>query len=125
MAYDPTTMMSPAKAKLVSIDSAGSDAFAWTGLPARIKVTRFLVHNPSTSLSVSVATLGLRDAAAGAGNIIVTPALLTALSSVAKNLDMVMALTDVVTTGALYARNVLAHGAPATVDILLEYLDLT
>lgn len=125
MAYDPLMYGQAVKAKTINLNSANTDAASWTGLPSRLKVVRFSVHNASTSLAASAATLGLRDASGGGGNVIVTAAVMTTLSAGTKTVDMTIALGDVIVAGALYARLVLAHGSAATADVYLEYIDLT
>lgn len=123
MSHDPVVQRF--KFKTISLNSANADLVSLTGLPTRLRVARLMVHNVSTSLAASLATVGLRDAAAGAGNVIVTAATLTTLTGATKNVDMTLALTDVITTGGLYVRSVVAHGSAATADVLLEFFDLT
>jgi len=103
----------------VNLNSAGSD----TAIPiaaSKYIVRRVVVTNASTSLAVSAATLGLFTGAGGTGTTVVTPAILTALTSATKFLDQTLALTaDTLTAATLFIRNVLAHGSSATVDVAI------
>lgn len=105
--------------KGVNLNSAGSDNAVSIGAEKYI-VRKLIVTNPSTSLAISIATLGLFTAAAGGGTTVVAAATLTALTAASKFVDMTLALTtDSLTAATLYIRNVLAHGSAATVDIYI------
>lgn len=106
--------------KSVNLNSAGSDNLM-TIPYAKYIVRRVTVTNASTSLAASSATLGVFTSTGGGGTTVVTAATLTALSAASKFVDMTVALSaDTTTSSTLYARNVIAHGSAATVDVHLD-----
>jgi hypothetical protein len=107
------------RVKGMNINSAGSDNSIPIGVPKYI-VRRVIITNASTSLAVSVATIGVFTAASGGGTTIVTGATITGLTGATKFVDMTIAVnTDTVTAQTLFIRNILAHGSAATVDVYL------
>lgn len=103
----------------VNINNAGSDNIL--DIPfSKYIIRRVIVTNASTSLALSLATIGIFTDSGGNGTTVVTPAILTTLSSSSKFVDMSVAVaTDTLTPGQLFIRNVLAHGSPATVDVFI------
>lgn len=103
----------------VSINAAGTDVSV--SVRAGLYIVRHVViTNPSTSLGISLATLGVFTAASGGGTVVVAPAILTGLTTASKFADMTLALTSSTLTAAtLFLRNVIAHGSAATVDVYL------
>jgi hypothetical protein len=97
---------------------------------ARFQVTGMKISNASTTLAGSSATLGLYTAPAAGGTALVTPAVMTGLTSA----DIVQSSTlasTALTTGTvgtngnagmnfLYIRNAVTHGAAATVTVEIE-----
>lgn len=103
----------------VNINAAGTDVSLAVRASLYI-VRRVVITNPSTSLGISLATLGVFTAASGGGTVVVTPALLTGLTAASKFADMSLALTaNTLTASTLFLRNVIAHGSAATVDVYL------
>lgn len=105
--------------KGMNINSAGSDNEV--AIPyGKYVVRKIVVTNASTSLAVSIATVGVYTAAAAGGTTVVTAATITALSASSKFVDMTIAVVaDAVTASLLFVRNVLAHGVVATVDVYI------
>lgn len=104
-------------AKSVNINSAGTDTTAAIGA-TKYAVRRVVVTNASTSLGLSLATIGVYTGAGASGSTVVAPAVLTTLSSSSKYVDMSIALSsDTLASTPLYIRNVIAHGSAATVDV--------
>lgn len=105
--------------KAINLNSAGSDN-AITIPFSNYIIRKVTLINPSTSLGISVATLGLFTSTSGGGTTVVTAATMVALTGATKYIDSTLALTtDSLTAGTLYARNVLAHGSAATVDMYI------
>lgn len=101
---------------LISINAGNTDIEIKIG-PGKYILRRFIVTDASTSLAISIATLGLYTAAAAGGVTLVTPAVLTTLTAATKFVDMSLALTtDYLTASSLFIRNVTAHGSAATVS---------
>ncbi len=108
----------------VSLNAATTDVGTFTGLPAKYRVSRLTGYDTSTSLTL--ATLDLRTAAAGAGTAVVAAFALAGLTAAAKFVDCTLAVTaDYQTAATLYLRNVTPQGGAATASFLLEIQDLT
>lgn len=103
----------------VNLNSAGSDnAIVLPAGIAKWGLVRLRVYDASTSLAVSVATLGLYTGAGGTGTALVAPATLTSLTSATKFVDMTLSVTaDYQTATTIYVRNVIAHGSAATCGV--------
>ncbi len=69
--------------------------------------------------------VALRSAAAGGGDAIVAPVALSALSGLDQIQYHTLALTNQRTEGTLYVRVTTPAGVSATVDFLLEVMDLS
>jgi len=121
---DGTTAGAPGSVllgKVVSanLNSAGSDNAVAVPFSKYI-IRKVVVTNVSTSLAISVATVGVYTSSGGGGSTVVTAATLTALTGSTKFVDMTIALSaDSTTASTLYVRNVLANGAPATADVYI------
>lgn len=108
----------------VNLNQTATDLGSFTGLPASYVVRRLTALNGSTSLTL--ATLDLRTAAAGAGTAIAATAALAAITGAAIAADVTLAITTgIQTASSLVARVVTGQGAPATCDLILEIADLT
>lgn len=109
----------------VNINSAGSDNAIAVPYPKYI-IRRVTIYDASTSLAVSVATVGLFTGAGGTGTTLVTPATMTTLTASTIFVDSTLAVTNSYQTAQpLYVRNVLAHGSAATVSVKLEIQPLS
>jgi hypothetical protein len=109
--------------KLISANSAATDVGSFVGLPTKYRINKLTIFDASTSLTL--ATVDLRDAAAGAGNAIVAAQALAALTAANLFLDATLAITSQQSAATLFLRNVTAQGAPATISAVLNYTDLT
>lgn len=108
----------------VNVNSANTDVGTFTGLPSKYLVLS--LRGFDASVSLTTATLDLRTASGGGGTAIVSAQALSALTAAAKVAALTLAVTaDYQTAATLYARNVTAQGAAATLSLLLEFLDLT
>lgn len=107
----------------VNLNSAGSDnAIALPPGVSKWAPSRLRIYDASTSLGASLATLGLYTGAGGTGTTLVTPALLTSLTSATTFLDMTLAVTSAYQTATtIYLRNVIAHGGAATCNAVLYW----
>ena len=86
------------------------------------------VFDASTSLAISLATIGLYSGPGATGSAIAALALVTGLTGAAKTVDMTLASiagSDCQTGSAIYVRCGVAHGSAATVTVVLEIEDLT
>jgi len=83
------------------------------------RVTGFLVYNPSGT--PVLAQLSLRNAAAGAGDLLVAAAVLTALDTAAKILSMTVADGGKQTAANLYANLTVANVGAVTVSVKVLY----
>lgn len=111
----------------VSINASATDVGVIYGLPGKWRVRKFTAYDASTSLAVSIATLGLYTGAGGTGTVLAALAAMTALSGVSKCWDFSLAAgasSDYQTGGALYIRCGVAHGSAATVTVILEIEEL-
>ena len=98
----------------VNLNQAATDLGSFTGLPSSYRVTRLTALNASTSLTL--ATLDLRTAAAGAGSAIVAAQALAALTGAGLLLDATLALTTTIHTASRWLRVSLPHrGVPLRV----------
>ncbi len=114
------------KRTAVTIASANTDVATFTGLPSKYLVTGFRVYDTSTSLALSIATVGLCTASGGGGTVMVSPAVLTSLASPDDTFSMAIILPNAYQIApVLYVRNVVSHGSAATVTFQLEILDLS
>ncbi len=108
----------------VTLNSVTTDIATFTGLPAKYRVTRLMGYDASTSLTL--ATVDLRTAAAGAGTAIVSAGVLSALTGSSKFVDVTLAVTaDYQTSATLTLRNVTPQGGAATASFIVEIMDLT
>ena len=104
----------------VNVNNANTDASTFTGLPSRYRVVSFRVGDPSTSLSTTSATVGLKTAASGGGDFVVNESGLTALGAATDTGALTVNTGDVLRTAStLYLRNYVAHGSAATISALL------
>jgi hypothetical protein len=108
---------------LVNVNSAATDVATFTGLPAKYMVLRVLVFEASVSLTL--ATIDLRTAAAGAGTAIVAAYALAPLTTTAVVTSATIVVGSYQTVSSLFVRNVTAQGAAATCSVILEIMDLT
>ena len=110
---------------VVNINSAASDnalAVPYT----KYIIRRVTIYDASTSLAVSIATLGVFTGAGGTGTTLVTPATMTTLTAATTFVDSSLAVTTSYQTAQpLYIRNVTAHGSAATVSVKLEIQPLS
>lgn len=83
------------------------------------RVTGFLVYNASGT--PVLAQLSLRNAAAGAGDVLVAAAVLTSLDTSSKILSMTIADGNKQTASNLYARLTVANAAAVTVSVKVLY----
>lgn len=81
---------------------------------ARYVVRRFTVYDPSANLGATTATVSLRDAAAGAGNAVVSAQALAGLTGGAVLLDAPLALASLVLTAATLYLRIVQGVAPVT-----------
>lgn len=103
----------------VNVNSALTDVGTFTGLPSKYRVDELVCFDASTSLTL--ATVDLRTAAAGAGTAIVSAAALAAATAATKLAPCTLAVTsDYQTASSLVLRNVTAQGAAATASFLLR-----
>lgn len=110
----------------VAINGTNTDQATITGLPAKYRVTRMMVFDPSADLSLNIATVGLYTAAGAGGTAVVVPALITGLTGATKFADMTLAVAaDYLTASTLYVRNAVASLTAQTVSVLVEIIDLT
>lgn len=108
----------------LNLNLALTDIGTFAGLPTKYRVDRLTVYDASTNLTL--ATLDLRTAAAGAGSAVVAAYALAGLTAPTKMADATLAIaSDYQTVTSLILRNVTAQGAPATVSALLGLYDLT
>lgn len=108
----------------LNVNQTGADIGTFTGLPSKYAVRRLTLFDASTSLTL--ATLDLRTAAAGAGNAVVAAFALAALTAASKFIDATLAITaDYQTAASLIVRAVTAQGGAATVSAVLEIEDLS
>jgi hypothetical protein len=108
----------------VNLNQIATDLTPFTGLPAAYRVRRLTVLNASTSLTL--ATLDLRTAAAGAGVAIVAAQALATLTGSGLAFDATLAVTTgIQTVASLIPRVVTSQGGAATCDLILEIEDLT
>lgn len=115
------------KATGVSINAV-ADATTFTGLPAKWRLRKLTVYDASTSLAVSIATVGAYTGAGATGNALAALALITGLTAAAKTADLTLAAiagTDYQTSSSLYIRCGVAHGSAATVSVAIEIEDLS
>lgn len=109
----------------VNINSANTDATAITNLPAKFIVRKVTPTNPSTSLGISVATIGVYTGAGATGTNVVAAQLMTTLTGSTKFVDLPIALSaDSLTASSLFVRCIAAHGSAATVDVYIEVTPL-
>ena len=94
-------------------------------VPEKILLLRVIPYGASVNMGALAALLGLYDAAAGGGNVLVTPAALIGLTTALKAPLMTILYTDVITSRLLVPRVTTAAGAPATINLAIQYLDLT
>lgn len=124
MSYDPRwprILTTPAP---VTINSAATDVhtFVFPAGVAKWGLARLRVYDTSTTLAVSIATLGLYTGAGGTGTNLVVLATLTSLTSATKFVDMTLAVTaDYQTATSVYLRCGTAHGSAATVNAALVW----
>lgn len=128
MTYDPRWAASASLRRYfitgVNLNSATTDVGTFSVLPAKYRVTRLTGYDASTNLTL--ATLDLRTATAGAGTAIVAAYALTGLSAASKFIDATLAVTaDYQTAASLILRNVTPQGGAATASFCLEILELT
>lgn len=108
----------------MNLNAALTDIGSFTGLPTKYRVMRLFGYDASTSLTL--ATVDLRTAAAGAGTAIVSAGVLSALTGATKFVDITLSVTgDYQTVATLTLRNVTAQGGAATASFQLEIMDLT
>jgi hypothetical protein len=107
-----------------NVNQTLTDLGSFTGLPASYRVRRLIALNGSISLTL--ATVDLRTAAAGAGTAIVAAQALSPITGAGLAIDLTLAVTTgIQTASSLVMRAVTAQGAAATCDFLLEIDDLT
>lgn len=102
----------------VNLNSANTDQ-AVTVVGSKYLVREIWFSNPSKTLALSAATLGLYTAAAGGGSNLITSVPLTALvvaADLCKAVLSAVAANKIRTEGTLYFRNLVADGGAATVD---------
>lgn len=106
----------------VNLNSANTDhAIPVPSAYARYIVRRVTITNASTSLAVSLATVGVFTSSGGGGTTVVTAAVVTSLTGASKFTDMtVAASTDTLTSATLYVRTGIANGSAATADAYIE-----
>lgn len=105
-----------------AFDAATTGDTAVTIPFAKYVVRRVTIYDPSANLAATTAALSLRDAAAGAGNAIVSAQALTVLTSGTVPLDATLALASLLlTTATLYLR-IVQGVAPVTgtVKVVIE-----
>lgn len=108
----------------ISLNAAVTDVGMFTGLPAKYRISKLTGFDTSTSLTL--ATVDLRTAAAGAGTAIIAAYALAGLTAATKQVDCTLAVTtDYQTAATLYLRNITPQGGAATASFLLEIMDLT
>jgi hypothetical protein len=107
----------------INLSVANSDAATFQKLPSKYIVTGFRLFD--ASVTPVAATLGLRTAAAGSGNLIVATTAVTGLNAATVVLSMTIALTGYQTAPALFVRTTAANSAALTVSAALSILDLT
>lgn len=109
----------------LNINQTNTDIGTITGLPAKYRVRKVSFFDASADLTLSLATVGLFTAAAGAGSGLVALALIQALTGATKITDMTVVGTDYQTAATLYLRVGVTNGAAATVSAAVEIEDLT
>ncbi len=102
----------------VDLNTANTDIFVFSGLPAKWRAFRFTGYGASVSLTT--ATIGLYSASGGGGSAVIAPSGLTALTASTKFTDVAFSIGDVHTETTLYLRNVVAQGSAATANFRLE-----
>lgn len=128
MSYDPRWVAAGSLRRYfvtgVNLNSALTDVASFTGLPAKYRVMRLTGYD--ASISLTLATVDLRTAAAGGGTAIVSAAVVSALTAATKFVDVVLTVTaDYQTASTLTLRNVTAQGGAATASFLLEIMELS
>lgn len=96
---------------------------AITGLPVKWRLLRCYAHGVSTSLGLSLASLGCFTASSGGGSNCIT-SLLTGLTTALQIADQTVSNT-VRTVTTCYIRPVITHGSAATCNVTLQFEDLT
>ena len=131
MSFDPLWHMGGKRRCLpvitgFNLNSVGNESTWSIGLPSKYLVLSLRVYDASAT--PVLATAGLFTATGGGGTTLVTPAVLTALTSASKVTSMTLAAvagTDYQTASTLFLRNGTAQGSALTASFQLEILDLT
>lgn len=103
----------------LNLNQTNTDNAVTVGV-AKYIIRKVTVTNCSTSLAVSIATIGVFTSTGGGGTAVVSLGLLTSLTGASKYLDMTVAVTaDTLTAATLQIRNGVAHGGAATCDVYI------
>lgn len=120
MAHNATNIEVPALDAATTGDTAVAIPFA------RYAVRRVVVYDPSANLAATTAALSLRDAAAGAGNAIVSAQALTALTGATVLLDATITLAALVLTAPQLFIRIVQGISPVsgTIKVIIEVTPL-
>lgn len=122
MSYMPAPTLT--KVLTLNLNQTNTD-LASIVVPLKTFLASVRLYSASANLATSSALFGVYDAVAGGGNVLVTPALVTSLTTTSKMLNMTMAYTDLITTGLVVARVTTAAGITGTINVVFNFFDLT
>ena len=107
----------------VDVNQANTDVATFGGLPSKYAVNRLWGY--SKTGTPTSATIGLFTAASGGGTTLVTTVDLGALTASESVKQFILTTPDAFTGSTLYLHTTVAAGAAATVNFMLEVVDLS
>lgn len=115
---DLASVDTPAQ-KYVSLD------LGQVGSVTRAKVTHVDIRAKTADGTLAAAVVGLSTGPLGTGTVLVTPAALTGLTAVDTIKAMTVIANVLITTGKLYVYETTDSGSAGTIEVIVEYADLT
>lgn len=104
-------------ARGIDLNVVNTDRAIWIK-PAKYRITKIVVCQPSADISTSTFTADIRTATAGGGSAIVTAVSKTGLTGATKATEQTVNAHDIL-SDLLYFRVTLSHGSAACVDVLI------
>lgn len=98
------------------------------GGPAEItkaKITNIDIYVKTAAGTVAAAVIGISTATLGTGTVVVTPAALTGMTAADLILARTVIANIVVTTGKLYVYQTTDSANAGTIEVIVEFVDLT